>query len=64
MKDLEAENKILKDAINDFLELIDNSDGVAGLHLNGEVAEWSTLLEGGNFEEWLINLSRAKGNKL
>ena len=33
--------------------LIDDSEGVAGLHLNGDLAPWSELQSGGRFEEWL-----------
>lgn len=46
---LEGELKGL-DAVQD---LINNSYGVAGLHLNGDVAPWDELLEGGRFEGWL-----------
>lgn len=38
----------LKGALND---LVRDSYGVAGLHLNGDVAPWSELLSGGRFEE-------------
>lgn len=45
------------DALDDLLiamnGLIAESEGVAGLHLNGDVAPWSDLLSGGRFEEWL-----------
>lgn len=37
--------------------LIDESQGVYGLHLNGDVAPWSDLTEGGRYEEWLNALS-------
>lgn len=43
----------LRLAMKDIAILIDNSQGVAGLHLNGDVAKWSDLLIGGRFEEWL-----------
>ena len=33
--------------------LIEESDGVTGLHLNGDVAPWDELLDGGRFEEWM-----------
>jgi hypothetical protein len=33
--------------------LIQESEGVAGLHLNGDVAPWEELLAGGRYEEWL-----------
>ena len=34
-------------------DLVSESFGVAGLHANGEVAPWSTIFSGGEFEEWL-----------
>jgi len=46
-------------ALNSVIDLIDNSTGVAGLHQNGEVAEWDSILAGGHFEEWLIDLTEA-----
>ena len=39
--------------------LIASSGGVAGLHLNGDIAPWSDLLTGGRYEEWLIDFDRA-----
>jgi hypothetical protein len=38
-------------------DLISESDGVGGLHLNGDFAPWGELTEGGRFEEWLIALA-------
>lgn len=40
-------------------DLIDNSYGVVGLHLNGDPAPWESLLEGGQFEDWLKDFSEA-----
>lgn len=40
--------------------LIADSDGVGGLHLNGDFAPWSELQEGGRFEEWLMGLDLAR----
>lgn len=40
-------------SIND---LIGESEGVAGLHKNGDIASWGDLLEGGHFEGWLLAL--------
>ena len=56
---LEAEERYnhIKHDIN---YLISNSDGVAGLHLNGDVAPWTDLLEGGRHEEWLLSLSNSE----
>lgn len=39
--------------------LISESEGVAGLHRNGDIAPWDELLEGGQFEDWLIDFSKA-----
>lgn len=35
---------------SDVRGLVDESEGVAGLHLNGDVADWGSLLPGGRFE--------------
>ncbi len=42
----------LQKAITSFDELVSNSTGVYGLHLNGVNAPWDDLLWGGNLEEW------------
>ena len=39
-------------------ELIASSDGVYGLHLNGDPAPWGSLTEGGSIQEWLLPLAR------
>lgn len=41
--------------------LIADSDGVYGLHLNGDVAHWGELVTGGEFENWLKALDVARG---
>lgn len=50
-------NKELLEALTtlvfDLKELFEHSDGVTGLHLNGDIAEWSDLTRGGYMEEWL-----------
>jgi len=46
--------KELADAVEG---LIAESEGVYGLHLNGDVAPWSDLLSGGCQEEWLSALA-------
>ena len=48
---LKAHIVALKVALN---QLQENSEGVAGLHLNGDVAPWDELRQGGRFEEWLM----------
>ena len=39
--------------VRDMEELMVASRGVCGLHLNGDDAEWSSLVSGGKFEDWL-----------
>lgn len=39
--------------------LMRESRGVAGLHLNGDLATWDELRTGGRFEEWLIDFDAA-----
>jgi len=56
---LESEVSTLKAAITNVAELIDNSSGVSGLHQNGDIAGWDELLEGGYYEEWLIDFNKA-----
>ena len=41
---------VLRQLAEEILALVSESDGVAGLHLNGEVAPWDELLPGGRFE--------------
>lgn len=48
----------LKGLLDDVQGLMSESDGVAGLHLNGDVADWESLDEGGSFER-LSNMSAA-----
>lgn len=40
--------------LDDLRDLMQQSTGVAGLHLNGDLAEWDTLTAGGRCEEWLL----------
>ena len=56
---LQAENAKLRKVAEDLVALIDDSHGVAGLHLNGDVAPWDELLAGGRFEDWLRSLRDA-----
>jgi hypothetical protein len=58
--ELEADNAILKEGIKCVRELIDDSSGVAGLHLNGVVSSWESLEEGGENEEWLMSFNDAE----
>lgn len=49
----------LRKTVEAVLGLIEESEGVAGLHLNGDLAGWASLLRGGAFEEWLLPLCDA-----
>lgn len=57
----ELEEKLGKaeKGLESVFNLINDSVGVAGLHLNGDVALWDSLLQGGQFEGWLIDFSEA-----
>lgn len=43
----------LKELIHDIEALVRGSEGVAGLHKNGDIAPWDDLLDGGRYEGWL-----------
>lgn len=49
----------LKRGIKAVADLISESYGVDGLLEAGELAHWDELLEGGRFQEWLIDFSEA-----
>jgi len=59
LMDCLAEIERLQRGLTDVEELIDNSSGVGGLHLNGDMAPWTELRTGGRFEEWLKNFDAA-----
>lgn len=40
----------LRALVDDITDLIIDSDGVAGLHRNGDLAPWSELTAGGSYE--------------
>jgi hypothetical protein len=48
-----AERDRLTQMVEEMQELIRQSAGVDGLHLNGDIALWDTLMLGGYLEEWL-----------
>lgn len=50
---------ILGHGLREVQILLDHSEGVAGLHQNGDVASWGDLLKGGCCEGWLIGYSEA-----
>lgn len=45
-----------KSFMHDVDDLIANSEGVSGLHMNGDVADWESLLPGGMFGAWLVSI--------
>lgn len=45
--------ELLSDLFTALANVMSESEGVAGLHLNGDVAEWDSLTRGGKFEDWL-----------
>lgn len=50
----------LKMVVGDISDLATSSDGVCGLHQNGEIAGWQSLFSGGRFEEWLMSINDAE----
>lgn len=54
LEQLAAENLVLRAGLQAIADLIADSYGVAGLHLNGDVAPWAELRTGGRFEAWLL----------
>lgn len=57
--ELEGKVALAKRGLEAVADLINDSDGCAGLHQNGDVAPWMELLTGGRFEEWLIHFDEA-----
>jgi len=57
IKDLCYKVDTLSTGIKAVRSLINESQGVAGLHLNGDIVEWSELEAGGRSEEWLGDLN-------
>lgn len=51
--------KKLVDGLLAVESLILESKGVAGLHLNGDLAGWDELRTGGRFEAWLYRFDDA-----
>lgn len=59
IKTLKASNERMEAALRAVVNLIDDSYGVAGLHLNGDVAPWDELRTGGLYDEWLVAFDTA-----
>ena len=47
-------------ALHDIDDLVANSKGVSGLHLNGDMAPWSELMDGGAYGAWLQSVERLR----
>lgn len=63
LEQVKAEAAEYRTALGAVEVLMDNSTGVAGLHLNGDVATWGDLRTGGRFESWLIQFDEALKGK-
>ena len=59
IRQIEAENERLRAGIKAVENLIGDSHGVYGLHLNGDLSPWDELLAGGHYEGWLFDFSAA-----
>lgn len=51
---------VLTEGIRAVRTLIDESQGVAGLHLNGDIAPWDELEEDGRYGDWLAAFADAE----
>lgn len=54
-----ARAKVLAEGLFAMADLIAESQGVFGLHLNGVNSPWSELCEGGRYEDWLLPFDKA-----
>lgn len=67
---LERELAVARKGLEAVASLMDESHGVDGLHLNGDLAPWDELRTGGRFEEWLVafddalNAARSSNNSV
>lgn len=59
IRSLQAENERLRKGLEAVESLIGESSGVAGLHMNGDVAPWGDLRTGGKYEGWLVDFDAA-----
>lgn len=61
---LNGERRLLRAMLESLVkgmdDLIVSSEGVTGLHRNGDVAPWDSLTAGGEFEDWLGVLDEAR----
>ena len=49
----------MKRGLDAVAGLISDSQGVSGLHLNGDMASWDELRKGGEYETWLKDFDEA-----
>lgn len=49
-------DRMARKAVAAIDALASESEGVTGLHRNGDVAEWNSLFQGGHFEDWLMDV--------
>jgi hypothetical protein len=63
IEQLQAEKTTLATGIEAVNALMRESEGVAGLHRNGDIAPWDELLAGGRFGCWLKDFSMAVGER-
>ena len=56
---LQEQIKTLKAGLKAVENLIMESNGVIGLHLNGDIANWESLRTGGQYEDWLSDYDKA-----
>ena len=54
------EVRVLRLGLDAVAELIDESQGVTGLHRNGDIAPWAELRTGGRYEAWLADFDAAR----
>ena len=40
---MQAENQRLREALRGFLEIVNDSEGVIGWHLNGDILRWAQV---------------------
>ncbi len=56
----QRQNEILAAGIRAVRELIDDSEGVDGLHHNDMIASWEEIQRGADFESWLLPFNDAE----
>lgn len=49
-REVDEVSRLAAQLVDELDGLVGESDGVSGLHLNGDVATWDELLPGGRFE--------------